>query len=129
MAIKQVSLKVKFINYARMHNAFANYNPVNYDETTMYRLAGGDDWRKVDADNLHYRGSCDTCNGFIYDDKSNTFYITGENGYDFDKFNGQNVDAKQVMRTLITSAIALGTFKSYNGGNKATGMVVTTINC
>lgn len=125
--------KVKFVNW-RLYTHYNQQGIAKFDRglmlssNTNYRMAGGDDWRRFDTGHLHYRGSCDTNNGFIYNEETKQFCITRANGYDFDKFYGLTIEQrKKVFEEIWNDALAYGTYKSFTGANKATGMVITHI--
>lgn len=82
--------QIKFVNYKKYYELVDNYKKehngeypeVLIDDKYMYRLAGGDDWRKVDIDEYHFRESCDTNNAFIYNTSSNEFAVVRTYLYD-----------------------------------------------
>ena len=137
--------RIKFVNYKKYYELVDNYKKDHngeYPETLIidnyiYKLAGGDDWRKVDIDEYHFRESCDTNNAFIYNTSSNEFAIVRPYLYDklveYDKFFPLNKtieqslfsNAKQILIDEFNNAEYKGTFESFNiKNNKATKMIV-----
>lgn len=145
--------QIKFLNYTRYYSLLDNYLVDNYrkehngeypealiDDKYMYRLAGGDDWRKVDIDEYHFRESCDTNNAFIYNTSSNEFAIVRPYLYDklveYTVYNPGNRiseqsffnNAKQTMIDAFNNAEYKGTFESFDvKNNKATKMIVNLL--
>ena len=135
--------QIKFVNYKKYYELVDNYRKehngeypeVLIDDKYMYRLAGGDDWRKVDIDEYHFRESCDTNNAFIYNTSSNEFAIVRPYLYDQlvkytvynpNKTSEQSLfsNAKQTMIDAFNNAEYKGTFESFNvKNNKATKMI------
>ena len=136
---------IKFVNYKKYYELVDNYKKDHngeYPETLIidnyiYKLAGGDDWRKVDIDEYHFRESCDTNNAFIYNTSSNEFVIVRPYLYDklvenhkyfpFNKTIEQSLfsNAKQILIDEFNNAEYKGTFESFNiKNNKATKMIV-----
>ena len=136
---------IKFVNYKKYYELVDNYKKDHngeYPETLIidnyiYKLAGGDDWRKVDIDEYHFRESCDTNNAFIYNTSSNEFAIVRPYLYDklvenhkyfpFNKTIEQSLfsNAKQILIDEFNNAEYKGTFESFNiKNNKATKMIV-----
>lgn len=135
---------IKFVNYKKYYELVDNYRKehngeypeVLIDDKYMYRLAGGDDWRKVDIDEYHFRESCDTNNAFIYNTSSNEFAIVRPYLYDqlveYTVYNPKKIseqsffnNAKQTMIGAFNNAEYKGTFESFNAkNNKATKMIV-----
>ena len=137
--------QVKFVNYKKYYELVDNYKKNHngeYPETLIidnyiYKLAGGDDWRKVDIDEYHFRESCDTNNAFIYNTSSNEFAIVRPYLYDklvennkyfpINKTIEQSLfsNAKQIIIDEFNKAEYKGTFESFNiKNNKATKMIV-----
>ena len=142
--------QVKFVNYKKYYELVDNYKKNHngeYPETLIidnyiYKLAGGDDWRKVDIDEYHFRESCDTNNAFIYNTSSNEFAIVRPYLYDqlveYTTYNHWNriaeqsiteqslfSNAKQIIIDEFNKAEYKGTFESFNiKNNKATKMIV-----
>ena len=136
--------QIKFVNYKKYYELVDNYRKehngeypeVLIDDKYMYRLAGGDDWRKVDIDEYHFRESCDTNNAFIYNTSSNEFAIVRPYLYDqlveYTVYNPKKIseqsffnNAKQTMIGAFNNAEYKGTFESFNvKNNKATKMIV-----
>lgn len=139
--------KIKFVNYKKYYELLDNYRKDNNGEYTealiddkyMYRLAGGDDWRKVDIDEYHFRESCDTNNAFIYNTSSNEFSIVRPYLYDqlveYTLYNPKKIseqsffnNAKQTMIDAFNNAEYKGTFESFDvKNNKATKMIVNLL--
>lgn len=140
--------KIKFVNYKRYYELVDNYRKEHngkypealIDDKYMYRLAGGDDWRKVDIDEYHFRESCDTNNAFIYNTFSNEFAIVRPYLYDqlveYTAYNPGNRiseqsffnNAKQTLIDAFNNAEYKGTFESFNvKNNKATKMIVNLL--
>ena len=135
---------IKFVNYKKYYELVDKYRKehngeypeVLIDDKYMYRLAGGDDWRKVDIDEYHFRESCDTNNAFIYNTSSNEFAIVRPYLYDqlveYAVYNPKKIseqsffnNAKQTMIDAFNNAEYKGTFESFNvKNNKATKMIV-----
>lgn len=135
---------IKFVNYKKYYELVDNYRKehngeypeVLIDDKYMYRLAGGDDWRKVDIDEYHFRESCDTNNAFIYNTSSNEFAIVRPYLYDqlveYTVYNPKKIseqslfnNAKQTMIDAFNNAEYKGTFESFNvKNNKANKMIV-----
>ena len=135
---------IKFVNYKKYYELVDNYKKEHngeypealIDDKYMYRLAGGDDWRKVDIDEYHFRESCDTNNAFIYNTSSNEFAIVRPYLYDqlveYTVYNPKKIseqsffnNAKQTMIDAFNNAEYKGTFESFNvKNNKATKMIV-----
>ena len=139
---------IKFVNYKKYYNLVDNYKEEHnneypealFDDKYMYRLAGGDDWRKVDVDDYHFRESCDTNNAFIYNTSSNEFAIVKPYLYDklveCNKYNPYSdiveqtlfSNAKQIMIDEFNKAEYKGTFESFDvKNNKATKMIVNLL--
>ena len=135
---------IKFVNYKKYYELVDNYKKEHngeypealIDDKYMYRLAGGDDWRKVDIDEYHFRESCDTNNAFIYNTSSNEFAIVRPYLYDqlveYTVYNPKKIseqsffnNAKQTMIDAFNNAEYKGTFESFDvKNNKATKMIV-----
>ena len=136
---------IKFVNYKKYYELVDNYKKDHNGEypemliidNYIYKLAGGDDWRKVDIDEYHFRESCDTNNAFIYNTSSNEFAIVKPYLYDqlvkYTVYNPVNRiseqsffnNAKQTMIGAFNNAEYKGTFESFNvKNNKATKMIV-----
>ena len=139
---------IKFVNYKKYYELVDNYKEehnneypeVLFDDKYMYRLAGGDDWRKVDIDDYHFRESCDTNNAFIYNTSSNEFAVVKPYLYDklveCNKYNPCSdiveqtlfSNAKQIMIDEFNKAEYKGTFESFDvKHNKATKMIINFI--
>ena len=139
---------IKFVNYKKYYELVDNYKEEHnneypealFDDKYMYRLAGGDDWRKVDIDDYHFRESCDTNNAFIYNTSSNEFAVVKPYLYDklveCNKYNPCSdiveqtlfSNAKQIMIDAFNKAEYKGTFESFDvKHNKATKMIITFI--
>ena len=138
---------IKFVNYKKYYELVDNYKKehngeypeVLIDDKYMYRLAGGDDWRKVDIDEYHFRESCDTNNAFIYNTSSNEFAIVRPYLYDqlveYTVYNPKKIswqsffnNAKQTMIDAFNNAEYKGTFESFNvKNNKANKMIVNLL--
>ena len=139
--------QIKFVNYKKYYELVDNYRKkhngeypeVLIDDKYMYRLAGGDDWRKVDIDEYQFRESCDTNNAFIYNTSSNEFAIVRPYLYDqlveYTVYNPKKIseqsffnNAKQTMIDAFNSAEYKGTFESFDvKNNKATKMIVNLL--
>ena len=136
---------IKFVNYKKYYELVDNYKKDHNGEypemliidNYIYKLAGGDDWRKVDIDEYHFRESCDTNNAFIYNTSSNEFAIVRPYLYDklvehhnyfpLNKTIEQSLfsNAKQILIDEFNNAEYKGTFESFNiKNNKATKMIV-----
>ena len=135
---------IKFVNYKKYYELVDNYRKehngeypeVLIDDKYMYRLAGGDDWRKVDIDEYHFRESCDTNNAFIYNTSSNEFAIVRPYLYDklveYTIYNPNKIseqsffnNAKRTLIDAFNNAEYKGTFESFDiKNNKATKMIV-----
>ena len=136
---------IKFVNYKKYYELVDNYKEEHnneypkalFDDKYMYRLAGGDDWRKVDIDDYHFRESCDTNNAFIYNTSSNEFAVVKPYFYDklveCNKYNPCSdiveqtlfSNAKQIMIDAFNKAKYKGTFESFDvKHNKATKMII-----
>ena len=136
---------IKFVNYKKYYDLVDNYKEEHnneypealFDDKYMYRLAGGDDWRKVDIDDYHFRESCDTNNAFIYNTSSNEFAVVKPYLYDklveCNKYNPCNGiveqtlfnNAKQIMIDEFNKAEYKGTFESFDvKHNTATKMII-----
>ena len=138
---------IKFVNYKKYYELVDNYKKEHngeypealIDDKYMYRLAGGDDWRKVDIDEYHFRESCDTNNAFIYNTSSNEFAIVRPYLYDqlveYAVYNPKKIseqsffnNAKQTMIDTFNNAEYKGTFESFDvKNNKATKMIVNLL--
>ena len=137
--------KIKLVNYKKYYELVDNYKKDHNGEypemliidNYIYKLAGGDDWRKVDIDEYHFRESCDTNNAFIYNTSSNEFAIVRPYLYDklveYHKYFPLNKtieqslfsNAKQILIDEFNNAEYKGTFESFNiKNNKATKMIV-----
>ena len=139
--------KIKFVNYKRYYELIDNYKKEHnceypealIDDKYMYRLAGGDDWRKVDIDEYHFRESCDTINAFIYNTSSNEFAIVRPYLYDqlveYAVYNPKKIseqsffnNAKQTLIDAFNNAEYKGTFELFDvKNNKATKMIVNLL--
>ena len=136
---------IKFVNYKKYYELVDNYKEEHnneypealFDDKYMYRLAGGDDWRKVDIDDYHFRESCDTNNAFIYNTSSNKFAVVKPYLYDklveCNRYNPCSgiveqtlfSNAKQIMIDEFNKAEYKGTFDSFDvKHNKATKMII-----
>ena len=128
---------IKFVNYKKYYELVDNYRKehngeypeVLIDDKYMYRLAGGDDWRKVDIDEYHFRESCDTNNAFIYNTSSNEFAIVRPYLYDklveYTIYNPNKISEQSFFNN---AAEYKGTFESFNvKNNKATKMIVNLL--
>ena len=138
---------IKFVNYKKYYELVDNYKKehngeypeVLIDDKYMYKLAGGDDWRKVDIDEYHFRESCDTNNAFIYNTSSNEFAIVRPYLYDqlveYTVYNPKKIseqsffnNAKQTLIDAFNNAEYKGTFESFDvKNNKATKMVINLL--
>ena len=138
---------IKFVNYKKYYELVDKYRKehngeypeVLIDDKYMYRLAGGDDWRKVDIDEYHFRESCDTNNAFIYNTSSNEFAIVRPYLYDqlveYAVYNPKKIseqslfnNAKQTMIDAFNNAEYKGTFESFDvKNNKATKIIVNLL--
>lgn len=144
---------IKFVNYKKYYELVDNYRKEHngeypealIDDKYMYRLAGGDDWRKVDIDEYHFRESCDTNNAFIYNTSSNEFAVVRPYLYDklveytiynhWNRIARQSIteqslfsNAKQTMIDAFNNAEYKGTFESFDvKNNKATKMIVNLL--
>lgn len=139
---------IKFVNYKKYYELVDNYRKEHngeypealIDDKYMYRLAGGDDWRKVDIDEYHFRESCDTNNAFIYNTSSNEFAIVRPYLYDqlveytvynpWNRISEQSLfnNAKQTMFDAFNNAEYKGTFDVFDvKNNKATKMIVNLL--
>ena len=139
--------RIKFINYKKYYELVDNYKKDHngeYPETLIidnyiYKLAGGDDWRKVDIDEYHFRESCDTNNAFIYNTSSNEFAIVRPYLYDqlveYAVYNPKKIseqsffnNAKQTLIDAFNNAEYKGTFESFDvKNNKATKIIVNLL--
>ena len=138
---------IKFVNYKKYYELVDNYKKDHngeYPETLIidnyiYKLAGGDDWRKVDIDEYHFRESCDTNNAFIYNTSSNEFAIVRPYLYDqlveYAVYNPKKIseqsffnNAKQTLIDAFNNAEYKGTFESFDvKNNKATKIIVNLL--
>ena len=138
---------IKFVNYKKYYELVDNYRKehngeypeVLIDDKYMYRLAGGDDWRKVDIDEYHFRESCDTNNAFIYNTSSNEFAIVRPYLYDklveYTIYNPNKIseqsffnNAKRTLIDAFNNAEYKGTFELFDvKNNKATKMIVNLL--
>ena len=145
--------QVKFVNYKKYYELVDNYikehngeyPEVLIDDKYMYRLSGGDDWRKVDINEYHFRESCDTNNAFIYNTSSNEFAIVKPYLYDqlveYTTYNHWNriaeqsiteqslfSNAKKIIIDAFDKAEYKGTFESFDTkNNKASKMIVNLL--